>query len=316
MNQLLEALAETELLRDASNALLEKVLAHASPVQLEPGEVLLSPERHNAHVYLLLEGTLSVHFNTPDSPVMRTLTQGDSAGEMSVIDDAVPSAYVKASGRCLVFPLHRDFLLAFIRDTHPVAHNLLRSLTRLLKGNTQIIINEQYKISELTTQANMDGLTGLYNRRWLDNALPRIVTQMANSAQPLCILMIDVDHFKNYNDLQGHPGGDLALRGMGNILKSTVRPHDFVARYGGEEFMVVLPNTTHAAGVTLAERIRRNTEDYKITQPDGAVLPGITVSIGLAAAHDNATAESLVAAADAQLYAAKQSGRNRVKYSE
>ena len=197
MNQLIEALAATELLRDASNALLEKVLAHASPVQLEPGELLLSPEQHNAHVYLLLEGTLSVHFNAPDSPVIRTLTQGDSAGEMSVIDDTVPSAYVKASGRCLVFPLHRDFLLALIRDTHPVAHNLLRSLTRLLKGNTQIIINEQ----------------------------------------------------------------------------------------------------------------------YKITQPDGAVLPGITVSIGLAAGHDNATAESLIATADAQLYAAKQSGRNCVKYS-
>ena len=313
MKPLLEELAKSELFLGSPLNLLERLAAHTQPVSLMPGDILLSPERENHHVYLLLEGTLAIHFKDPDSIAIRELKPGQSAGEMSVIDDASPSAYVKSLEPCRVFPVHRDFLMSLIHDTHPVAYNLLRSLTRLMKGNTQIIIEDQFQISALTTQAHVDGLTALYNRRWLDNALPRLLAQMIKSGQPLCVLMIDVDHFKHYNDTQGHPGGDIALMAMGRILKSSVRPYDFVARYGGEEFMVLLPNTPLTAGAALAERIRRETESYAITHASGAPMPGITVSIGLAESHAGSTVQSLVAQADAQLYLAKSSGRNSVR---
>jgi diguanylate cyclase (GGDEF)-like protein len=314
MTTLIQELAKTELLQNVPDELLRQVLAHASPIELNPGELLLSPNLDNHHIYLLLSGTLTVHFNSPDAPVIRELSQCYSVGEMSIIDDTTPSAYVKAKEHCRVFPVHRDFLLDLIQNTHPIAFNLLRILTKWMKVNTQKIINDQLQILELTNQANIDGLTGLYNRRWLDNALPRILTQMDKIAQPLCVLIIDVDHFKKYNDLHGHQGGDIALISMGNVLRTNIRPYDFASRIGGEEFMVLLPNTNRADGITLAERIRQETENQLIANPDGILLSGIAVSIGLAVSDENSTANSLFAAADKQLYLAKQSGRNCVKY--
>lgn len=313
MTLLIQELAKTQLLQNVSDDLLKQVLAHARPMQLNPGELLLSPELDNHHIYLLLSGTLTVHFNAPDAPVIRELSQGYSVGEMSIIDDTNPSAYVKAKDHCRVFPVHRDFLLDLIRNTHPIAYNLLRLLTHWMKANTQKTISDQFQISELSNQANIDGLTGLYNRRWLDNALPRILTQMNKIAQPLCILVIDVDHFKKYNDQHGHQGGDLALISMGNVLRTNIRPYDFATRFGGEEFMVLLPNTNQSEGGVLAERIRQETEGQLVANPDGPAMPSITVSIGLAVSDSNSMSKSLFAAADKQLYLAKQSGRNCVK---
>ncbi len=314
MTLLIQELAKTQLLQHVPEDILELVATHASPLEFKADELLLSPEKENHHIYLLLSGTLTVHFNSPDSNVIRELSQGSSVGEMSIIDNTVPSAYVKAKGHCKVFPVHRDFLLDLIKNAHPIAYNLLRLLTKWMKANTQKIISDQFQISELTNQANIDGLTGLYNRRWLDNALPRIISQMINIAQTLCILIIDIDHFKKYNDLHGHLGGDIALIYTGNVLKSNIRPYDFAARIGGEEFMVLLPNTNLTIGIALAERIRLEVENQIITNPDGAVMPGVTVSIGLALTDSSSTAKSLFTEADKQLYLAKQAGRNCVRY--
>lgn len=126
-------------------------------------------------------------------------------------------------------------------------------------------------------------------------------------------MIIDVDHFKNYNDQQGHQGGDVALVAMGSVLKLHVRAYDFVARIGGEEFMVVMPNTSKKAGMILAERIRLETQNQAIANYDGTILPSITVSIGLAYSDATSTTKSLFSAADKQLYLAKQSGRNCVR---
>jgi diguanylate cyclase (GGDEF)-like protein len=314
MTLLIQELAKTELLQHVSEDILQLVLAHASPLELSPGELLLSPEQDNQHIYLLLTGTLTVHFNSPGSHTIRELNKGACVGEISIIDNTTPSAYVKAKVHCRVFPVHRDFLLNLIQTTHPIAYNLLRLLTQWVKANTQKIINDQFQISELTNQANIDGLTGLYNRRWLDNALPRILSQMTNTAQTLCILIIDIDHFKNYNDLHGHQGGDIALVYMGNVLRANIRPYDFAARIGGEEFMVILPNTNLAIGIALAERIRMEIENQIITNPDGVVMPSISVSVGLALSDSTSTSKTLFSEADKQLYVAKQSGRNCVKY--
>lgn len=314
MTPLIQELAKTELLRNVADDILKQVLAHAVPFTLKPGEILLSPEIDNQHIYLLLSGKLTVHFNSPDSPVIRELVKGASVGEMSIIDASAPSAYVKAKEHCRVFPIHRDFLLDLIQTTHPIAYNLLRLLTQWMKANTQKIISDQFQISELTNQANIDGLTGLYNRRWLDNALPRLLSQMVKITQPLCVLIIDVDNFKKYNDLNGHKGGDLALISLANTLTSNIRAYDFATRFGGEEFMILLPNTSRPDATFLAERIRMEIENQIIAHPDGFDMPGITVSIGLAISDANSTSDSLFAAADRQLYLAKQGGRNCIRY--
>ncbi len=313
MNPVAAELAQTELFRDVPEVVINLVLAHAAPLQLAAGEVLLSPEQENHHVYLLLTGTLGIHFGALDSPEIRELKPGVSVGEMSIIDGTPPSAYIVAKEVSRVFPIHRDLLHSLVADTNSVAGNLLRMMSQWLKANTQRIVQDRLQIWELTDHANVDALTKLYNRRWLDNVFARLLEQSDKSAQPLCILLIDVDHFKQYNDTHGHVCGDCALIAMGEVLKTSVRPYDFAVRYGGEEFLVILPNTGKEEGLAVAERIRHAAGIKHIASADGKPLPGITISIGLAINFPDSTPQTLTSAADTQLYRAKENGRNCVR---
>lgn len=313
MNLSNQELAQTELFRNVPDDILERVRTHADPLQLKAGDVLLSPERENHHIYVLLSGRLALHFGSLDSPEMLVLEKGTSVGEMSIIDQSMPSAFVIAKDDCLVFPVHRDLLHELVTDTSPVARNLLRLLTQCIKAGNECRIKDRSTIGELTTHANIDALTGLYNRRWLDNAIGRLLAQAVENEWPLCLLMMDVDNFKKYNDTLGHPCGDQALIAVGNVLKTTIRPYDFAARYGGEEFMVLLPNIAQNEALAVAERIRATIEKTAIVHSDGTALPGVTISIGLAVNRTDCTPQSLIDAADARLYQAKQHGRNCVK---
>ncbi|MCK9201898.1 MAG: GGDEF domain-containing protein [Gallionella sp.] len=316
MNSVVKELAQTELFRDTPESILQMVMEHATPLELSAGEVLLAPNRDNQHVYLLLSGVLGVHFDSLDSPEIRQLTKGISVGEMSIIDGTAPSAYVVAKEACRVFPIHRELMHQLVADTNPVARNLLRLLTQWMKANTQRIVKDRLQIWELTDHANVDALSGLYNRRWLDNAFSRLLEQASKGAQPLCILLIDVDHFKKYNDTFGHLGGDQALIALGEVLKTSVRPYDFATRYGGEEFLVILPNTNREQCLVVAERIRQSIEKKSITSANGEPMPGITISVGLSMNNAQSTPQSLIADADEQLYRAKAAGRNCVRYCD
>jgi diguanylate cyclase (GGDEF)-like protein len=313
MSHVILELAQTDLFRDVPEAVIRLVREQGSPQELVAGEILLSPEIESDCVYLLLSGVLTIHFGLPNSPPIRELRKGASVGEMSVIDCAPPSAYAIAKEASRVFPIHRDLLQNLIGHNNPMGRNLIQMLSRWMKTNTERIVKDRGQIAELTDHANVDGLTGLYNRRWLDNAFGRLLTQAAKGNQALCILILDVDHFKKYNDTHGHLGGDQALIALGNVLKTTLRPYDFATRFGGEEFLILLPNTTREEGLATAERIRIAAEKLHITLPDSTPLSGITVSIGLAMNQGDATPTSAIAAADGKLYEAKKAGRNCVK---
>jgi diguanylate cyclase (GGDEF)-like protein len=140
------------------------------------------------------------------------------------------------------------------------------------------------------------------------------VSRHKRANSPLSLLILDVDHFKNYNDTMGHPAGDQVLRHLAHVLMETVRENDIVARYGGEEFAVILPSVGHEGATILAERIRKKIEEtyfeHEEIQPSGKV----TVSVGGAVAPDNAqTAKELMLKADTALYASKRNGRNQIR---
>jgi PleD family two-component response regulator len=195
-------------------------------------------------------------------------------------------------------------------------------------------------------QAITDGLTGLYNHRYFYDRLDHEIARARRYGTPVSLLMIDLDDFKAFNDRHGHLAGDAVLRGMAGVLQSELRQNlDIAARYGGEEFAVILPNTPLAAiaeaqmemdltgrlaGVRgggeppppghrggaeqVAERIRAHVADTRFAAADGATLPGLTVSIGVAVFPvSTSSPEDLVAHADEALYAAKRAGKNRVE---
>ncbi|MFA5939341.1 MAG: GGDEF domain-containing protein [Sinimarinibacterium sp.] len=163
----------------------------------------------------------------------------------------------------------------------------------------------------LQEQALHDGLTQLYNRRYLDEIFERELARTARDREPLSVVMADLDHFKTLNDTYGHMAGDEVLKAFAKLLVARFRRSDICCRYGGEEFLVLMPGTDEEAALQRVEQVRRALEDLSILW--GGATMKITASFGVAVfpAH-GATAPALIAAADAALYAAKRSGRNRV----
>jgi diguanylate cyclase (GGDEF)-like protein/PAS domain S-box-containing protein len=165
----------------------------------------------------------------------------------------------------------------------------------------------------LEAQARDDALTGLFNRRYMEEALEREVRRAERSRRPMGVIMIDLDHFKRYNDAFGHETGDRLLVALAAFLKSQVRAGDIVCRYGGEEFLVILPEAALSLVVQRAEQLRRAVAGFSV-DADAGQLTNVTLSIGVAVypAH-GLNAAALVRSADAALYRAKRLGRNRVE---
>jgi diguanylate cyclase (GGDEF)-like protein/PAS domain S-box-containing protein len=180
----------------------------------------------------------------------------------------------------------------------------LEDAQRKLRQQQDMLQDVNSKLSEL---AALDGLTQLRNRRAFEERLEDETRRWRRHGNEVSLVLLDIDHFKEYNDTYGHPKGDEVLRAVGRLLRRSLRAADFAARYGGEEFAVILPNTNAAGSLVVAEQLRRTIEGA--TWEDRA----ITASIGVATMGEEVTtAEELVDAADRALYRSKQAGRNRV----
>ena len=165
----------------------------------------------------------------------------------------------------------------------------------------------------LRRQSIRDALTGLYNRRYLEEALSHELARCARRDLPLSVLMLDVDHFKQFNDGQGHAGGDLLLAAVGELLLTRLRAEDVACRYGGEEFTVILPETDGEEAMRVAEQIRGHIAALAVSDGQRA-LPRVTASIGVASfPADGELGSALIQKAAAALYVAKRQGRNRVE---
>jgi diguanylate cyclase (GGDEF)-like protein/putative nucleotidyltransferase with HDIG domain len=167
------------------------------------------------------------------------------------------------------------------------------------------------KLTETHDAATTDLLTEVSNRGTILSSLFTEVDRAVRHGRPLSVAFVDLDHFKVINDTHGHQVGDVVLRGVAGLFKSSLRQSDLVGRYGGEEFMVVLPETGPQEAAIVAEKLRLLVQRHRFTTPDGLTL-GVTISIGIAGGQDRSLrAESLVRDADQAMYAAKSLGRNQ-----
>ncbi|MBE9098145.1 GGDEF domain-containing protein [Vacuolonema iberomarrocanum] len=169
------------------------------------------------------------------------------------------------------------------------------------------------QIENLRHKTIRDPLTGLFNRLYLKEILPQLLHRAERNHQPISVVMIDIDHFKRFNDQHGHQAGDQVLRDFSVFLKGFVRATDLACRYGGEEFILILPNVCQSKARQIADRIRHGLQ-YVTLKFAGRELGSITLSAGIASFPQNGVSdEELIAAADAALYQAKTHGRNRVR---
>lgn len=175
------------------------------------------------------------------------------------------------------------------------------------------ISNLQQSLEAIRAESLTDPLTGLGNRKYFDRMIGMAVQGALASGEPLSLLLLDIDHFKSFNDSYGHLTGDQVLRLVGMSLKQTIKGQDITARYGGEEFAVVLPNTALRQALTVADHIRRAVMAKELKKKStGEILGRVTISVGVSMLKQGDDTETLIDRADACLYAAKRNGRNRV----
>jgi diguanylate cyclase (GGDEF)-like protein len=174
-----------------------------------------------------------------------------------------------------------------------------------------------FRVQRLLRLSICDRMTGLFNRGHLDERMLEEVSRASRYNRPLTLVMIDIDHFKSFNDSHGHSAGDEALRILASIMRSSFRHSDITARYGGEEFVVILPETNAAVGAEKVETLRQLIESTAIPVSGHGVVEKLTISAGLACfPEDGPSATQILDAADRRLFAAKRQGRNQVVAKE
>lgn len=189
----------------------------------------------------------------------------------------------------------------------------LGALEQLFAASLIRINDLSQKLDQAQRDASFDALTGLANRRNFDASLHAAIEHANRSGAPLTLLMVDIDHFKRFNDTYGHQVGDLVLRLVGLMLKRQIKGRDIAARYGGEEFAVILPETALAGAITVGDQLRHTLEQRPIVNRQTSQRLGVvTCSVGVAAFAPGMLAADLIERADQALYQAKRSGRNRV----
>ena len=282
---------------------------------LSTGELLLSPGTENEHVYIVLSGSVNVHVGSPKAPVLVTMEAGACVGEMSIIEDRDPSAYVIGAEDSHLLVIHQSVLWAMVDASHAFAKNLLVVLSERVRSHNRVIADSIGEMKKFERHATTDALTGLGNRRSMEETFPREIERCLDNDKPIALIMVDVDNFKDFNDKFGHQAGDRALIAVANILKEQFRPADILIRYGGDEFVVLLPDADQDAAHKVAERVRMTVSGDTTDSGDSLIQIPIRVSMGVAALEGGGSLTSLIRSADAALYRAKRAGRDMVAVS-
>jgi diguanylate cyclase (GGDEF)-like protein len=307
-------LAASTLFKDVNLSAIAAELEGARHLRVEAGQVLLDPKEINLNIYVLLEGELLVCLEPNlGNPLVR-MGPGDCVGELSIIDTALPSAYVMSATNSQLLAISKEVLWRMMAVEQHIAVNLLHVLSQRIRESNVVLLGNLEIQREYRNKAETDSLTGLHNRSWFEEVFPRQLELCERIGQHVSLLMLDLDHFKQVNDQYGHQNGDEALRHVGRLLLRNLRGTDLCARYGGEELIVLMPGTEIAQARLTAERLRESIAGSLLSLPDGRQLK-LTISGGIAQWQPGIALSGLIDAADRALYHAKEGGRNQIAVS-
>jgi diguanylate cyclase (GGDEF)-like protein len=295
-------LSRSKMFLHADFAALLLLDAEARAFSLEGSQGVLSP-------------TLSAECCafTPDCPVRQAI----ASGELTRVEGHVCTLFPRTMTHQLVIPVKvenvGDMALLTTATSGEYAELLTDDILGALQNHVQSALTNAHKYDAIRRQVVTDHLTGLYNRRYFMNRAGEEIERSLRHQAPLSVLMVDIDHFKVFNDTYGHATGDRVLQTVARAMQDALRGHDICARHGGEEFTILLPNTPGENAYHVAERVRRTLSGTRYT---GLGLPpevNITISVGVATCPRDATVlDELMELSDKALYKAKADGRDMV----
>ena len=311
----LKHLERAKLFAKISLESIEHLLERCHSLSLERGEHLLEAGAINSHLYLILDGELRVYLADRNMPEHAVFGPGDCVGEMSLLDGQRASALVLAARDTRLLAMPHEVLWSLVDCSPSAARNLLSIMAGRMRNDNLALVNSQSQSLEFEQAVSVDALTGIHNRRWLLEAYPRAITRCEHDGEPLCLVVADIDLFKQFNERFGHLVGDAALRRVARQLADGLRTQDLIARYGGEEFLILLPHSAMDEALLIAERLRGLVASGRDPSIDQGVR-GITLSCGVAQMARGEQLAALVSRADLALKRAKDNGRDRVETAE
>ncbi len=317
MNTSLEILRKIDMLSSLDNDEIEQIYSRMKTLVKKKGEQLFHEGDIGEEMYIVVEGKVAITVNTPDGSKVEiaVITGGNFFGEMSIFENAPRSATCTTKDETNLLEFSKaDFF--DLMDNSPataikIMHRMLTTATVRLQ-NTGAFLSDMVTWGEKARRrALTDEFTGLYNRRFLDDALEDKFAQANFNKRPLSLVMVDLDNFGKLNKAYGEAVGDKVLLSAVPVFKSVFRDGDILARYGGDEFTFILPDTEPAAALDLCRKAVEDLRKIKILENMNGTIKKVTASIGVASYPSHAdTLEKLKERTDKALYEAKEKGRD------
>lgn len=313
-------LKSTEIFSELSLQEISQLLPGMETVNVIQDDLLFREGDPGGVMYILAEGRMIITIQGKDGEDIEigSFQKGNFFGEMSLFQDAPRSATCYAQEDCKLLTFPGELFSEIINRFPATAIKLMRKMLDVtifrLESTGEYLTDMVRWGEEARKRAVTDSLTGLFNRRFLDDAIEQQIQKASVRNEYLTMLMMDVDHCRLLNEKYGQEGGDRIIMEVTKICRECLRENDIISRYGGDEFTVLLPETGRKSASGLAECILNGVRTLELDF-SGAESPRITISIGGAVFPDNGTDSfALREAADKGLYKAKESGRDRIVF--
>lgn len=311
--EIFNVLKTSPLFQGVSSKLLLQKLNNSRLRVLETGEILLMPGQINNAIYIILSGRLSIQMKDSGVEPVAMLGQGECVGETSIIGDAHAPAYIVAATECKLLVVDHAALWELIDNSHQAAHNVLSVLSMRIRPASQVAMDSHEDHHGFSGSRIIDEMTGLYNRQWIEEKIDRYLRRSAFTRQSSCLMMVEIDKFRELSEKYGQLGSEQVLRDTTYTMLSCLRPDDQAGHFLDGQFAVFMPHTTLADGRIAAERLRLAINESVIVLPSGDALPPISVSLGIGPVNPDDTPAGLIARANEALRQATESGGNCVK---
>ncbi|MFP4373277.1 MAG: GGDEF domain-containing protein [Spirochaetaceae bacterium] len=311
------------IFRTLSEEELDRIAVHLAPVRARDRTPVFREGEEGEELYVVRRGSVAAKVGLPDGSQQEVARfgKGEFFGEMSIFERAPRSATCEAEAGTELLRLSETDFHGLLEREPDIAIKVMYEMLRITSArleNTSGILGEMVRWGEgAKKRAVTDEFTGLFNRRFLDDALSGMFQRAKSARESLCLVMLDLDHFNNINREYSQAVGDEVIAAVVPVFRSAYRETDVLARYGGDEFTFVLPDTDAETARSLSETVRREVASLDVLAHRGGTITHVTTSHGIAAFPEHANdLQTLSARADEALYAAKAAGRNCVRVAQ